>query len=141
MTSDVIVEDWLWEDDSPEEPEEYEPSYEERMLRRRAWTLFIGSIIGLLALAILGVVSYRIISDQPVKQLPSACVGGKLDRCPERPGGGADSGKGSKSGLPGGFDPTTGESKGDSGSGSGISRRKIENRRARCLRGEIEFCG
>ena len=56
MSSDLVVEDWLWEDDSPEEPEEYEPSYEERMLRRRAWTMFIGSIIGVLALAVLGVV-------------------------------------------------------------------------------------
>ena len=53
MTTDVVVEDWLWDDDSPEEPEERELSYEERMVRKRAWYVFVTSIVGVIVIAII----------------------------------------------------------------------------------------
>lgn len=140
MTTDVVVEDWLWDDDAPEEPEEVELSYEERMLRRRAMWVFIGSLIGIVALAVIGFVSYRIINQQPVKELPAACVKGRITECPTKRGGGNGGGPSTRSTLPGGFDPTTGESK-DGGDGDGLTRKQAEARIQKCIQGQVEFCG
>ena len=140
MTTDVIVEDWLWDDDAPEEPEEVELSYEERMLRRRAMFVFFGSIVGIVILAVIGFVSYRIIGEQPVKDLPAGCVNGRIAQCPDRPGAGTGGGA-PRSTLPGGFDPTTGESKGDGSDGSKLTKQQAEARIEKCIRGQVEFCG
>ena len=144
MTSDVIVEDWLWDDDAPEEPEEVELSYEERMLRRRAMWVFVGSIIGIVVLGVIGFVSYRIIDQRPVGELPAACVNGRIAQCPDRTGGGKGAGNGggtSRPTLPGGFDPATGESKDDGLDGSKLSKREAEARVQKCIQGQVEFCG
>ena len=140
MTTDVVVEDWLWDDDSPEEPEELELSYEERMLRRRAMFAFFGSIVGLIVLAVIAVVSYRIINQHPVKDLPAACVKGRIAQCPDRPGGGTRGGS-TRSTLPGGFDPTTGDSKGDGVDGPKLTKKQAEARIQKCIQGQVEFCG
>jgi len=136
MTSDVIVEDWLWDDDAPEEPEEYELSYEERILRRRAMQMFFGSIVGVIVFAVLGVVAFRIMSDDPVRDLPAACTKGRLSDCPT----GGTKVREPVSNLPGGFDPRTGESKVDGGD-DGLTRKEAEARIQKCLRGQVEFCG
>jgi len=138
MTSDVIVEDWLWDDDAPEEPEEVELSYEERLLRRRAMWVFFGSIVGIIILAIIGFVSFRIINQRPVQDLPAACVNGRIEQCPNKAGGGA--GPSTRPTLPGGFDPTTGESKGG-GDGSGLTKKEAQARIQKCIQGQVEFCG
>lgn len=140
MTTDVVVEDWLWDDDAPEEPEEVELSYEERMLRRRAMWVFVGSLIGIVALVVIGFVSYRIINQQPVKDLPAACVKGRIAECPTKGGGGNGGGPSTRSTLPGGFDPTTGESK-DGGSDTKLTRKQAEARIQKCIQGQVEFCG
>jgi hypothetical protein len=136
VTSDVVIEDWLWDEDSPEEPEEYELSYEERLLRKRAMRMFFGSILGVLVLAALGVVAFRVMGDDPVRELPAACTAGRVSECPERPGAPTRP----RSDLPGGFDPRTGESDADP-SDSGLTRKEAEARIAKCLRGQVEFCG
>jgi hypothetical protein len=136
MTSDLVVEDWLWDDDAPEEPEEYELSHEERMLRRRAMQLFFGSIVGVVVLAVLGAVAFRIMGEDPVRDLPAACTKGRLSECPTGGGGKREP----VSNLPGGFDPRTGESK-DEGTDDGLTREEAEARIRKCLRGQVEFCG
>ncbi|MFM7617851.1 MAG: hypothetical protein ACKO72_10395 [Actinomycetes bacterium] len=136
MTSEVVIEDWLWDDDSPEEPEEYEVSHEELLLRKRAIRMFFGSILGVLVLAALGVVAFRVMGDDPVRELPAACTAGRVSECPERPGAPARP----RSDLPGGFDPRTGESDADP-SGSDLTRKEAEARIAKCIRGQVEFCG
>jgi len=136
MTDDVVVEDWLWDDDVPEEPAERELTHEERMLRRSAIRTFVGSIVGLVALVILGVVAFRVFSDDPVRDLPAACTKGRISDCPTR----RDLNREPRSKLPGGFDPRTGESEVD-GSGPGLTEREAEARIAKCLDGKIEFCG
>jgi hypothetical protein len=138
MTTDVVVEDWLWDDDAPEEPEEIELSYEERLLRRRAMWVFFGSMVGIIVLAIIGFVSFRIINQHPVQDLPAACVNGRIAQCPTKAGGGA--GPSTRPTLPGGFDPTTGESKGG-GDGSGLTKQQAEARIQKCIQGQVEFCG
>lgn len=140
MTTDVVVEDWLWDDDAPEEPEEVELSYEERMLRRRAMWVFIGSLIGIVALVVIGFVSYRIINQQPVKALPDACVKGRIAECPTKGGARNGGGSSTRSTLPGGFDPATGESK-DGGDDSTLTRKQAEARIQKCIQGQVEFCG
>lgn len=139
MTTDVVVEDWLWDDDAPEEPEEFELSHEERMLRRRAMWVFFGSMIGIVALAIIGFVSFRIINQEPVKELPAGCVNGRLTKCPTTTGG-ADGGAPTRSTLPGGFDPETGESE-NGGEGGTLTRKQAEARIQKCIQGQVEFCG
>jgi hypothetical protein len=143
VSSDVVVEDWLWDDDSPEEPEELELSYEERLLRKRAMWMFVWTLVGMVVLAAIGVVSYRIINEEPTKTLPAACVEGRIEQCPTKgggTGGGAGSGGGSRSTLPGGFDPATGESKNDGG-GDGLTKQQAEARIQKCIQGQVEFCG
>jgi hypothetical protein len=140
MTTDVVVEDWLWDDDAPEEPEEVELSYEERMLRRRAMWVFFGSIVGIIVIAVIGFVSFRIINQQPVKDLPAACVNGRIAQCPDRTGGG-NGGASTRPTLPGGFDPTTGESKDRGVDGSNLSKQQAEARIRKCIQGQVEFCG
>ncbi|MEY3361404.1 MAG: hypothetical protein RL531_1123 [Actinomycetota bacterium] len=136
MTTDLVVEDWLWDDDAPEEPEEYELSHEERMLRRRAMQMFFASIVGFVVLAVLGVVAFRIIGDEPVRDLPAACTEGRLSECPT---GGAGN-REPASNLPGGFDPRTGEANEDPAEPR-LSKQEAEARIEKCLRGRIEFCG
>ena len=55
---DVIVEDWLWGDDAPEEGDEEPLTQSEIALRKRMISIFIGSVIAGIALIILGDPSY-----------------------------------------------------------------------------------
>ncbi len=79
---DVIVEDWLWGDDTPEEGDEEPLTQSELALRKRMISIFVGSAITGIALIILATVTFRVFNPSSSNKLPHGCLRGKVSDCP-----------------------------------------------------------
>jgi len=126
MDDEVLVQDWLWDDDSPEESEDEQPlSQSELALRKRMISIFIGSLIGVIVLIALTAITVKVFSPASSNRIPDACLRGKTSECPSEK-------KPSSITLPGGIklkdlqsDPPTGKAK-----------KLLE----RCRNGDVEAC-
>jgi len=82
MGDELIVEDWLWEDDSPEEGDVEPLSPSELALRKRMIRIFIGSVIAAIVLVLLLLVTVKVFTPSPSSKIPSGCLRGKVADCP-----------------------------------------------------------
>ena len=125
MGDELIVEDWLWEDDSPEEGDDAPLSPSELALRKRIIKVFMGSVIGVIVLILLLIVTVKVFTPAASSRIPSGCLRGKLDECPANknptsitlPGGGT---------IP---EPANNPSKGE-------AKKLLE----RCMNGDVAAC-
>ena len=82
MGDEIVVEDWLWDDDAPEEGEVEPLSPSELALRKRMIRIFIGSVIAAIALVVLLLVTVKVFTPSPSSKIPSGCLRGKVADCP-----------------------------------------------------------
>ncbi|MFM7272149.1 MAG: hypothetical protein ACKO2C_11050 [Actinomycetes bacterium] len=133
MKQEYIIEDWLWEDDSPEATK-YQMTYAEVMGRRRTIEVMLEAALVVVAVLVLAFVGWLVFRPKaPAK--PDACQKGNLAKCAN-----PSQRNTSETDLPGGFDPATGDTKGGSSKG-GSSKGKDAQRLDRCLKGDVSACG
>ena len=133
MKQEYIIEDWLWEDDSPEATK-YQMTYAEVMGRRRTIEVMLEAALVVVAVLVLAFVGWLVFRPKaPAK--PDACQRGNLAQCTN-----PSQRNTSKTKLPGGFDPSTGDSK-DGSSKDGSSGNRDSKRLDRCLNGVVSACG
>ena len=82
MSDEIIVEDWLWDDDTPEEGEDFPLSPSELALRKRMIKLFIGSAVATIVCIVLLVVAVKVFTPSPASKIPKGCLRGKISECP-----------------------------------------------------------
>lgn len=83
MDDQVLIEDWLWDDDAPEESDDELPlSQSELALRKRMISIFIGSVIGVIGLMALITITVKVFSSAPTNQIPKGCLQGRSSECP-----------------------------------------------------------
>ncbi len=82
MGDELIVEDWLWDDDAPEEGDAAPLSPSELALRKRMIKVFIGSVIGVIVLVSLLIVTVKVFTPSPSSKIPNGCLRGKVSECP-----------------------------------------------------------
>ncbi len=83
MDDEVLVQDWLWDDDSPEESEDEQPlSQSELALRKRMISIFIGTVIGVIVLVAFITIVFKVFSSSSSNQIPNGCLRGKISECP-----------------------------------------------------------
>lgn len=77
MSDEIIVEDWLWDEDTPEEGEDSPLSQSELALRKRMIKLFIGSAVAVIVCIVLLVVTVKVFTPSPASKIPNGCLRGK----------------------------------------------------------------
>lgn len=82
MADEVIVEDWLWDDDAAEQDEVEPLTQSELALRKRIIGIFVGSVIAGIALIIIAAVALNVFNSPSSNKLPSGCLRGKVSDCP-----------------------------------------------------------
>ena len=82
MVDEIIVEDWLWDEDAPEEGDSAPLSPSELALRKRMIKVFIGSVIGAIVLLVVLIVTVKVFTPSPSSKIPNGCLRGKISDCP-----------------------------------------------------------
>ncbi|CAB4646441.1 MAG: hypothetical protein F2894_00430 [Actinobacteria bacterium] len=125
MGDEIVVEDWLWDDDAPEEGDDAPLSASELALRKRMINIFIGSVMGVIVLVVLLIVTVKVFTPSASSRIPSGCLRGKLDECPVNK-------KPTSITLPGGGTIPAPEID----SSDGEAKKLLE----RCLNGDVAAC-
>jgi hypothetical protein len=125
MSDEIIVEDWLWDDDTPEEGDDAPLSPSELALRKRMIKLFIGSTVAVIVCVVLLIVTVNVFTPSPSNKIPQGCLRGKVSECPA-------SKKPTSITLPGGGSIPEPEID----STNGKAKKLLE----RCRNGDLEAC-
>jgi len=125
MDDEVLVQDWLWDDDTPEEGDDAPLSPSELALRKRMIKLFIGSAVAVIVCVVLLVVTVKVFTPSPSNKIPQGCLRGKVSECPA-------SKKPTSITLPGGGSIPEPEID----STNGKAKKLLE----RCRNGDLEAC-
>jgi len=125
MDDEVLVQDWLWDDDTPEEVDDAPLSPSELALRKRMINLFIGSAVAVIVCVVLLIVTVNVFTPSPSNKIPQGCLRGKISACPA-------SKKPTSITLPGGVTIP----KPEIDSTDGKAKKLLE----RCRNGDVEAC-